>query len=434
MVEGLTRSGPPNFDQATKTKTGKSSKKSRRAQIQAFKLLYSLVVFQIYDGFEDGLSVLSEIDHCFEKYFAEKNGATPDASSEVLVEVLLSLVSRTSALLRKLSHQVFTAFAREISKEGLQLLLDVLEAKESLAGQQSLFDQEENDDEDDSDESMAGGDQDADSDVEIISAEGTDDDDDQDTSEEGGAEQAGSPEDNDELARLNTALAQIVGTQPFDGDGPGDESDSLSAMSDTAMFALDDQMSRVFKERQKTSQTSKAQEKKTAKTTVLNLKNRVLDLLDIYVKTQHRSPRALRIILPLLRLIRTTGSKQIADRACGILRDFSQKCRGKDVTVLKPKKTKHAWEVLEQVHQEAMHDASRAHAAACSHGSLLVVKGLVAADNANVKRVVARYAATQTEWLQGFGKVQPGLFSDFLNWGVSCARQQQQQQQQQQQH
>ena len=88
------------------------------------KLLYSLVIFQVYDGFEDGLAVLSEIDDCFDKTFG-KHHKNVKASSEILVEVLLSLVSKPSLLLRKLSQQVFTAFAGDVSAGGLWLLLDV---------------------------------------------------------------------------------------------------------------------------------------------------------------------------------------------------------------------------------------------------------------------------------------------------------------------
>ena len=67
-------------------------------------------------------------------------------------------------------------------------------------------------------------------------------------------------------------------------------------------------------------------------------------------------------------------------------------------------------------------DAPRAHTAACSQASLLLVKVLVAADRTNVERVVEIYAQTQAKWLLGEARVQPSLFSDFINWATSFSK------------
>jgi DNA polymerase phi len=87
-------------------------------------LLYSLTLFQICNGDIDGPTVLSELDDCFEKVFGEKQDSS-HASSDVLVEVLLAFASKPSALLRKVSQQVFTAFASDIKASGLRLLFNV---------------------------------------------------------------------------------------------------------------------------------------------------------------------------------------------------------------------------------------------------------------------------------------------------------------------
>ena len=296
----------------------------------------------------------------------------------------------------------------------------MLQSKESIAGQQALFDDNADQGEHDIEESSSGVDEDSassmdiDSDVSVISQEEGNGDDDEGASN--------TVEDSDELQRLNAALAEITGTKPFRADGTqSDRSSSDEDMDDDEMFALDDQMASVFKERRKVS--SKKSEKRDAKETIVNFKNRVLDLLELYVKHQHENPLVLNLILPLLTMCRTTTTKQIADRGCGIIRELSQKCKGKGLVVVESDET--VWALFADIHQEAKREASRAHATACSQSSLVLVKVLISSDPKNVKRIVAQYGTTQTEWLQGQCRVQPSLFSDFLNWSSSYSKQHQ---------
>jgi len=53
-----------------------------------------------------------------------------------------------------------------------------------------------------------------------------------------------------------------------------------------------------------------------------HFKNRVLDLVDVYLKKQHSNPLALRFIIPLSMLVIGSGQdeRQLADKAKGILR------------------------------------------------------------------------------------------------------------------
>lgn len=93
-------------------------------QLRAFKLLYSSVMFQLHSGENDALSILSELNSLYDLTFGD-NQDEKSSTSEMLVELLLGLVSKTSLWLRKLAQQVFTAFASQIRLEGLQLLFDV---------------------------------------------------------------------------------------------------------------------------------------------------------------------------------------------------------------------------------------------------------------------------------------------------------------------
>ena len=67
------------------------------------------------------MSVLSELKVVCDKVLA---GETEDeeGTAEVLTELLLTLVSKPSTLLRKLAQQVFGAFSRAWTEKSLQLL------------------------------------------------------------------------------------------------------------------------------------------------------------------------------------------------------------------------------------------------------------------------------------------------------------------------
>jgi len=88
--------------------------------------MFSLIILLLYNGDSDALSVLDELQICYDKLIRHKNTDGNDTDpTEVLVEILLSFISKPSMLLRKLAQQVFSAFVGDIRAEGLQLLLNV---------------------------------------------------------------------------------------------------------------------------------------------------------------------------------------------------------------------------------------------------------------------------------------------------------------------
>ncbi|KAL5350635.1 DNA-directed DNA polymerase [Pseudogymnoascus australis] len=369
-------------------KTKKASEKEK-ISLEALALLYALVIFQLLNGESDAASVLDELKLCYDKLIRGKEDEEGQDVSQVLVEILLSLMSRSSLLLRKVAQHVFTAFAGEISAEGLALMTDVLGASESAKGQQALFDQ--NDDEEHDHDDDEGSDSDElDSDVEMISANG-----DADDAEDG--------EDAD-MAALDKALASALDTHRLDEDAAA-ESESDADMSDSEMLQLDEKLVEIFAARKKTP--NKKQEAKDARATVVNLKNRILDLLEIYVRRAPEKVEAYGIILPLLRCMRETGTKQADGEEEG-----EEKV---DFDILE------RIELLKEIHEEAAKDASHAFAKAASTASLLVASSLYKVDRRLVKKVAGVYRDTQVQWVMGEKKVAAGLFVDWVNWCQSHA-------------
>jgi len=289
----------------------------------------------------------------------------------------------------------------------------VLETKESLAGQQEIFDHEDDAVGDDEDVDMS----------DVVEINGNDASDDA-TSDDSGesSDNSNVGDDNDELAAFDAKLAEALGTRRADDSINGDNDDETSDedMNDEQMEAVDVHLENVFKERKKV--VSKKAEKKDAKETIVNFKIRVLELLQIYVKQQHINPLALDLLLPLLIQIRTTTSKQVSEKACNVIREYARLCKGKAVSIPSDKEV--IWDLLRNVHKEAMRGGSHAHANACSQSSLLLVKVLIGLDKENIEDVIDVYADTRKQqFLDKRCKIQPGLFSDWNNWCTSASKQ-----------
>lgn len=227
-------------------------------------------------------------------------------------------------------------------------------------------------------------------------------------------------DDDEELAAFDSKLAEALGTHRAENDMDGDAASTDEDMDDEQMEALDVHLETIFKERKKVA--NKKTEKKDAKETIVNFKLRVLDLLQIFIKQQHTNALVLDLISPLLRLIRTTGSKQVSEKCCNVVREFARLCKGKAIPG--PTDTVAPWISLQQVHKEAERQSSHAHGNACSQMSLLLVKVLVGLDRGNVNGVVDLYADTRKhQLLDKRCNVQPGFFSDFNNWCTSASKQ-----------
>ncbi|KAJ5521581.1 hypothetical protein N7527_005696 [Penicillium freii] len=399
-----------------------SSREKKEKGMAAFKLLYSMTIMQVYNGDADAVSMLDELEFCYTKFLGEKETKTEDAgdASDALVEILLSFASKQSQLFRRMSEQVFGAFANQITENGLESLTSILEAKESLAGQQEMFEEQDDDGEEegeDDDEEMMDVDEDElDSDVEVVEAGGSGSGSDSDDDEE---EEEDNEEDAQEVAAFEAKLAAALGSHRADED----ESDSDADMNDDEMDELDDKLVQVFRARRQ--ETSHRKDKKDARENMVNFKNRVLDLLEIFVKKSHTRSLALDILLPLLRLSRRTSVKQIATKANGVLREYTKVCKGNSLPKIEDDAQAEAlWELLRSVHKEASHSGPMGHATACSQASLLVTKVLVAHDKDAIAGVVDVYAATRKDQLMSTKcHVQPSFFSEWNNWCVSASKQ-----------
>ena len=415
-------------------KASKNSDKKEAGASVGLALLYAITILQLYDGAPDAISILHDLQSCSEKI---RDSGT--ATSEMLVEIMLSLISRPSAMMRQASQQVFEAFTAQISPEALQLLTEPLLAEENTKGYQALFESLEDEEmadadgtdhsEEDEDDGIEEDDiSEIGSDVEFVTlnGEGVEDGDDDDESDENDEdEEGGQAEADHDYAALDDALAKVLKSHRLDRDKDAD-SESDSDMTDSEMMALDPKLGEVFKHTFK--KLGGKTERKNHKEAVLNFKRRALDMLDIYVKHEAANPITFGVILPLLHLVRTTGDKPLANKATNTILDFTKALKkaragndskeggGEQQSKVGAPDAEQQLELLRKIHREAAQDPSHAFARAASAASLLVASSLFAADQQSVYRVAAIYADTQADWVTGKVRLQPVIFLDWTNW------------------
>ncbi|KAF2237325.1 hypothetical protein EV356DRAFT_462095 [Viridothelium virens] len=384
----------------------------------AFLCLYTMTILQVYNGEPDAVSMLEEIDTAY-KATIDGNENVKEAF-DLLIEVLLGMVSKQSALSRKLAEQVFTVVAPKLTPSALQSMLDVLAQRENSAGQNALFDQ---DGDDGSDGVIEGLD---DSDVEevdgAISAEedGASNGSAQD-SESGDAMSDATDNDNEEeLQRLDASLGEILktGRSTAEEEATDDES-----MDDDEMMALEPHLTKVFQERKKAS--SKKRDNKDAKEMMINFKNRILDLLTIYVKQEYSNVLALDLILPLLQLILESTSKQLAEKAFNLLKQYIELCGKKKEGLPHPEDLESVWTTLQTLLERVSRKNAKLYQNACSRSSLFLVKVVThmeqSSKNENGRQALGRaqdmFSGLQKRWLMDPKlEIQFSFFQNWLGW------------------
>ena len=102
----------------------KESQPDRKKMLQAFVLLYSLTILQVYNGDADAVNVLDELKPCYGSLVKHRKRGDQEGP-EALVEILLSFVARPSMIFRRLTQQVFSACASDINRAGLEAMIKV---------------------------------------------------------------------------------------------------------------------------------------------------------------------------------------------------------------------------------------------------------------------------------------------------------------------
>ncbi|MGH0140875.1 UNVERIFIED_CONTAM: hypothetical protein FKN15_072039 [Acipenser sinensis] len=115
----------------------KKAKKSQNMETAAFQQLFLLVGIHLFKTPEESVELINDLQNCLEnaqekKSKKKKATASSEESEEpqwveVMVEILLTLLSQPSRLMRQVSKTVFGRMCPHVTQRALQIILDVLD-------------------------------------------------------------------------------------------------------------------------------------------------------------------------------------------------------------------------------------------------------------------------------------------------------------------
>ncbi|KAF7304662.1 hypothetical protein MKEN_01180100 [Mycena kentingensis (nom. inval.)] len=321
----------------------------------------------------------------------EKEADKADAQAEqpepvdIFVDTIIGFLEKSTAFLRVVGNQVFALISSSLQASTIDLILSQLERK---TPDELIHDEE--DEEAEGEEIEDGDDADSESESEIEIDEESDD-----------------GEVDPELRRKIEEALRVNGVGVDSGeDGSEGESDE-ELMDDEQMLAVDEQLAQVFKMREGGKRGKNVDVQREA----THFKNRVLDLVDTFLRKEGANPLVLRLLLPLVELSTGTSSDEghLTDKAKGILRSRIAKSKTTpSVTNLDEAKS-----VIGELHTRARRLHSPDLLSTLSQCGLYLAKVLVDADQQET--VVAAYRESLEDFVtRKNSALSQAFFSDAI--------------------
>lgn len=341
---------------------------------RGFEILFLNIVLHTLINESEGVSVLTELTDCYEKTFSaakktQKKKAKKTEEEEeqldpidVIVDILISFLTNESPVLKNLAEQVFEIFSHKLTKQSLEMLLNILASGENKQDDELFGDDEDEDSEDD--------------DVEMIDIDDIDD-----------AESEDDEGDVDE--ELRQKIEEAMKAQGI--NAVDDESDE--DLDDDAMAAFDEKLAEVFKQKKIIKD-----DKITMQQNVVHFKNNVMGLIVIYARKNPTNPLVLTLIVPLLNIIRATPSKSVTNQFVEKVVAFLKNRLSKSTEYPK-EQADFVFDVVQAVHDFAKQSTSKELSEMCNHLSLYLRKCILGGADfeinketpANTKKAVVKF-------------------------------------------
>ncbi|KAI1788483.1 DNA polymerase phi-domain-containing protein [Ganoderma leucocontextum] len=315
---------------------------------------------------------------------------------DVLVDTIIGFLEKGTAYMRAVANQVFALLAGAVQASTIDLILTQLERRDP----DELVADEEDVEMDDEEEDVDGEEDESGSSSSSSSAEEDEDED-------------GDEEANLELRRKIEEALRVNGISAATGDSDSESEEEL--MDDEQMLAIDEQLSAAFKARAAEKRHGKDVD---AQREATHFKNRVLDLIDIFVKKHPANPLIVRLIFPLVELIVSTGpdEKQLSDKATGILRNRIGKSKESPNGVSKEDAAK----TLEELHILARKASTPDVLATLNQCSLYLSKVLLHAEE--IAPVLSVYRESLHDFVaRKASKLSTAFFDDFVKRHAQAA-------------
>ncbi|KAM5542581.1 hypothetical protein V8D89_003542 [Ganoderma adspersum] len=323
---------------------------------------------------------------------AEEKGKEKEVPEpvDVLVDTVIGFLEKGTAYVRAVANQVFALFAGAVQASTIDLILTQLERRdpdELVADEDEDVEMDDEEEDEDEEEEQSGS-------SSSSSAE-------EDEDEEDGDEEA-----DLELRRKIEEALRVNGISAATGDSDSESEEEL--MDDEQMLAIDEQLAAAFKAR---AAEKKGGKDVDAQREATHFKNRVLDLIDIFVKKNPANPLIVRLIFPLVELIVSTGpdEKQLSDKATGILRNRIGKSKESPSGVSKEDAAK----TLEELHILARKASTPDVLATLNQASLYLSKVLLHAED--IAPVLSAYRESLHDFVaRKASKLNTAFFDDFV--------------------
>ncbi|THH32974.1 hypothetical protein EUX98_g1203 [Antrodiella citrinella] len=328
-------------------------------------LLAASIVRQCCSSDEDGegedSDALEDCTDAARRLFPEKKKKKASSSEtdshaepiDVLIDIVIRFLEAGTNFMRSVANQTFTLLSGSLEAGSIDLIVAQLASPDpaELAA----------DSDDDMDEDTEAGEDAKESDNESGDDEDSDDD--------------GEIEDDPLLRAAIEEALSVNGIKASEGDSDDDSDEEF--MDDEQMMAIDDQLAAVFKARAD-ERGGRGKSFGFANREATHFKNRVLDLVDLYLKKHSSSEFAIRFLSPLAELITGSGTdeKQLIDKATGILR--SRLGKSKETPAIIDKED--AVAILEDLHVRARTAVSSEILATLSACSLYLCRALLQSD------------------------------------------------------
>ncbi|XBW34708.1 hypothetical protein QEN19_000275 [Hanseniaspora menglaensis] len=434
--------------------------------LKSVKVLIQTILLQVFSGNSDAIQILDDLLIFYQSCIINEE----EKSWIGITEIYLVLLSQSKSFLKKIVVYSFTHLVQTLAEKDMNFLratvspfVDVLKARENKSGFEKLFQGDEfldfEDDEtskkstedasenEDNDESDSDIDMDDMSEVEFDGLSEESDDEvskieKQTTSALVKALQL--PENIvDENGNVNHDLS-LASSEESKSDSEEEEEELLD---DEKMMLLDSTLSNIFKHRKDALTSINTGNKRkidvqNARETVVTLKNRVVDLIEQFIKSQEtilnssdssseKTVYALEGILvfltPLVECIRTTTNKALSDKISKVIKTKVMKLKVHLYPISK-EFVNSASASLSTLHKLALTEKPGLYSklfynilSTCSlFHCKLIWNSSDKIDNFNFSKINGFYDQVMCSWISNSDiKLSQAFFTDFINWANS---------------
>lgn len=311
-----------------------ASKKEKKLTM-VFQILFLHMGLQLFREAEMAQLAIADLAKCQEKTRQVKKAAKKARKSslvegaveeeepewiEVVVDLFLHLLSQNASFLRTIVSNVFPHLCPELTLTAVHQILAMLDMKDGKNPLSVVDDgaaAEEEEEEDDGSDAEENGDKSSDDEDEVDDDDDEEDDDDDDTIQD----DEGTVTDQLRNAVSNALVATLPGPEDDDAD-----SVDLNDMDDAEAERLDSALSSAFALLRKSGahrSKKKSKKERSTTTTVMHFRIRVIDLIEIYLKTKPSLAITIEIMLALYSMIEYCNDadlKSLADKIDRVLK------------------------------------------------------------------------------------------------------------------